>query len=176
MQWAMGLAAQATGQPPTTTADAQRLLLAKLREKLGGSRIVPAFSRQVKQAFDFSTRPHEAAVHQRNGEMILSFLATVLRRVVAHDGSAICPDSRRRATVCSDTVLEAVTHFKPRITVMGTRRSAPPMKGKTGIAQFSVCGSYVVRRSRTAEAKLLLEFLNRKPTFVRIGHVISCSV
>jgi hypothetical protein len=50
------------------------------------------------------------------------------------------------------------------------------MKSETGIAQFSVCGSYVVRRSRTAEAKLLLEFLNCKPTLIRIGHVVSCSV
>jgi len=50
------------------------------------------------------------------------------------------------------------------------------MKGETGIAQFAVCGSDVVRRSRTAETKLLLEFLNCKPTFVWIGHVISCSV
>ena len=45
MQWAMGLAAEATGQSPTTAANAQRLLLAKLREKLSGSRIVPVFSR-----------------------------------------------------------------------------------------------------------------------------------
>ena len=176
MEWAMGLTAQTTEQAPTTTAHAQWLLLAKLREKLGGSRIVPVFSRQVKQAFDFSTRPPEAAVHKRNGEMILSFLAPVFRRVVGRDGSAVCPYSRSRVSACSDTVLEAVTHFEPRVTVMWTRRSAPPMKGQTGIAQFSVCGSYVVRRRRIAEAKLLLEFLNRKPTFVWIGHVISCSV
>lgn len=114
----MGLTAQTTGQAPTTTAQAQWLLFAKLREKLGGSRIVPVFSCQVKQVFDFWTRAPEPAVHERNGEMILSLLASVLRRVVGRDGSAVCPDSRSRVSACSDTVLEAVTHFEPRFTVM----------------------------------------------------------
>ena len=214
MQWAMGLAAEATGQSSTTAANARRLLLAKLREKLGGSRIVPVFSRQIKQTFDLSKRSRDTAIHKRNGEMILSFLdaysvvcslamalryarmaasrdtaihkrngemilsflARVFRRVLARDGSAVCPDGRSPVAACSDTVLEAVTHFEPRITVMRTRRPVPPMKSETGIAQFSVGGSYVVRRSRAAEAKLLLEFLNCKPTLVRIGHVVSCSV
>src|SRR5688572_11708193 len=108
--------------------------------------------------------------------MILSFLAPVLRRVIARDGFAICPNSRSGVTACSKTILEAVTHFEPRVTVMWTRRSAPPMKGETAIAQFAVCRSYVVLRSRTAEAKLLLEPLNCKPTFAWVGHVISCSV
>jgi hypothetical protein len=171
MQGAMGLAAEATGQSPTTAANAQRLLLAKLREKLSGPRIVPVVSRQIKQTFDLSKRSRDTAVHKRNGEMILSFLARVFRRVLARDGSAVCPDGRSPVAACSDTVLEAVTHFQPRITVMWTRRPLPPMKSETGIAQFSVCGSYVVRRSRAAEAKLFLEFLNCKPTLIRIGHV-----
>ena len=105
----MGLAAEATGQSSTTAANAQRLLLAKLREKLGGSRIVPVFSRQIKQTFDLSKRSRDIAIHKRNGEMILSFLARVFRRVLARDGSAVCPDGRSPVAACSDTVLEAVT-------------------------------------------------------------------
>ena len=163
MQQALGLAAQATGQRPTTAANAQ-WLLAKLREKFCGLRIVPVLSRHFKQAFDFSTRLG-AAVYQGNCEMILSFLAPVLRRVIARDGSAICANSRSGVTACSNTILEAVTHFEPRVTVVWTRRSAPPLKGETAIAQFAVCSRYVVRRSRTAEAKLLLEPLNCEPPF-----------
>jgi hypothetical protein len=121
-------------------------------QKLSGSRIVPVFGRQAKQTFDLSKRSLDAAVHKRNGEMILSFLAPVFRRVLARDGSAICPDGRGPVAACSDTVLEAVTHFEPRIAVVRTRRALPPVKSATGIAQLSVCGSYVVRRGRAAEA------------------------
>ena len=115
-------------------------------------------------------RPHGVAVHKRNGQMILSFLSTVIRRVVARDGFAVCPDCSSRITTCSDTVLEAVTNFEPSVTVMRACRSSPPMKGASGVAQFAVCRSYIVRRCRTADAKLAFESPNFETILVRIAH------
>jgi hypothetical protein len=131
-------------------------------------------SRLVEQAFDLSMRPHVVAVHKRNGQMILSFLPTGFRRVVARNGFAVCPHCSSRVTTCADTILEAITNFEPSVTVMRACRSSPPMKGASRVAQFAVCRSYIVRRCRTADAKLLLESPNFETILVRIAHVIGC--
>lgn len=176
MQWTVGFATQATGQPPTATANTQWLQPAKLREKRSRPRIVTVLSGSMKQAFDLSARSPEAAIQKRDGKVISSFLATVLRCVIAADGSAVCLDGCRAVTACPDTVLEAVANFEPGIAVIETRGSSPPMKGATGVAQFSVGGRDIVRRSRITTTKLLLEVLNDNPIVVWIGHAASCSV
>jgi len=176
MQWAMGLPAQATCETTATTTNAQWLLVCESRQKLSRLWIVAVLSRVVEEAFDLSMRPHGVAVHKRNGQMILSFLATVFRRVVARDGVAVCPDCSSRVTTYSDAILEAITNFEPSVTVKRTCRSSPPLKGESGVVQFAVCRSYIVRRCRTAEAKLLLESPNFATILDRIAHVIGCWV
>jgi hypothetical protein len=176
MQWAVSFATQATGQPPTAPANAQWLLPSKLRQKCSGKGIVTVFSRPMKQTFDLSARSPDAAIHQRDGKVISSFLAAVLRRVVTADGSSVCFDGCRSVTACPDTVLEAVANFDPCIAVVGTGGSPPPMKGAPGVAQFSVGGRDVVRRNRIATTKPFLECLNDNPISSWIGHAVSCSV
>ena len=87
--------------------------------------------------------------------MILSFLATVLRRVVGPDGPSVGSDGGGPIPASSYPVLKTVTDLEAGITILRASRTSPPLIGSPEVAQFAIRSGNVVRSDRVPEAKLV---------------------
>jgi hypothetical protein len=170
VQRAVGLAAEPTCQSSTATAHVRWFCFANLPKEIRCLGIIPVFSRPSEQVFDFSTMTPVITIQERDGKVILSFLAAVRRRVVGPDSPSVGLDGGGRVATSSYPVLKTVTDLEPCITIVWNGSTSPPLKGSPEVAQFAVRSGDVVRCDRVSEAKLLPQPTNRDSMSVQITH------